>query len=304
MRTRRLGRSAIELSEIGFGCGPTAGLMLTGTARERAAVVGAALEAGINYFDTAAHYGGGRSEANLGATLRELGATALVGTKVTLDLPDMERAADAVISSVEESLIRLRRDRIDVLYLHNRVGAARAARPDIGSGALLAVEDVLAPGGLADILAGLKRRGLVRAVGCCAYGGEPAAVAKLVASGMFEAILVHYSMINTTAWGGGASPGGPDYRGMGAAAAAEGMGCVALRVLEAGALVRPVHDAPGEAGAAGEDGRDAAETAIGFALANEEITSVLVGISELRHLHAAVSASRHSPRTGAGTVSA
>ena len=75
MRKRRLGRTGFEVSEISFGCGGTAGLMVRGSEQEQCAVLGNALEQGINIFDTSPTYGGGHSEVNLGKTLKTLGAS-------------------------------------------------------------------------------------------------------------------------------------------------------------------------------------------------------------------------------------
>src|SRR5207244_2210621 len=74
MKYRPLGKTGFRVSEIGFGCGDNAGLIVNGTAAERREVVERALAVGINYFDTADHYGDGKSERNLGETLREIGA--------------------------------------------------------------------------------------------------------------------------------------------------------------------------------------------------------------------------------------
>ena len=82
MRYRPLGATGLSISEIGVGCGGTSGLMGRGTAKQRSAVVSRAIELGINYFDTAPAYDGTRSETGLGETLKELGATPVIGTKV------------------------------------------------------------------------------------------------------------------------------------------------------------------------------------------------------------------------------
>ena len=63
MRTRRLGTSELTVSVVGLGCN-NFGTRID--AREAARVVGAALDAGINHFDTAERYGAGKSEEFLG----------------------------------------------------------------------------------------------------------------------------------------------------------------------------------------------------------------------------------------------
>ena len=90
MKYRTFGNTGFQVSEIGFGCGDNAGLMVEGDADERRAVVEHALETGINYFDTSNNYGDGKSETNLGVTLRELGAHPFVATKVRLTSADMD----------------------------------------------------------------------------------------------------------------------------------------------------------------------------------------------------------------------
>ena len=62
MQYRRLGHTDLNISEIGFGCGNTAGLMIWGDPDDRLRDAERAMELGINYFDTAATYGDGQSE--------------------------------------------------------------------------------------------------------------------------------------------------------------------------------------------------------------------------------------------------
>src|SRR6476469_9024673 len=84
MEYRQFGRTGLEVSVLGFGCGAVGGLLIKGDREEMVRVVARAIEAGINYFDTARSYGNGVSEANLGWVLEELKPAVLVGTKVQL----------------------------------------------------------------------------------------------------------------------------------------------------------------------------------------------------------------------------
>ena len=70
MEYRPLGSAAIQVSEIGFGCGNVGGLMIRGERSAQVRAVARALELGINYFDTAPSYGDGQSETNLGQALK------------------------------------------------------------------------------------------------------------------------------------------------------------------------------------------------------------------------------------------
>ena len=66
MEMRVFGRSGLELSTLGFGCGAVGGLMVRGAPADQERTIGKALAAGVNYFDTAVQYGNGASERNLG----------------------------------------------------------------------------------------------------------------------------------------------------------------------------------------------------------------------------------------------
>src|SRR5687768_14774809 len=107
MKYRALGRTGIEVSALGFGCGDVGGLIVRGTPVERTRAVARAVELGINYFDTASSYGNGVSEEHLGGVLRELDLDVYVGTKVRLRPEDLGDIRGAVIRSCEASLRRL-----------------------------------------------------------------------------------------------------------------------------------------------------------------------------------------------------
>ena len=311
VRKRPLGRTGLALSEIGFGCGPTADLMVSGDAQTRRLAVARALELGIDFFDTAPLYGEGRSETHLGLALRELGASATVATKIVLQESDLGDIAGAVTRSVVASLTRLQLDRLALLQLHNRIGEKRAPQAEFGTGALLSLSDVLGAQGIVEVLKDLRSRGLVQFIGCSAYGGDMSAVGKVIESGGFDYLSVHYSLLNPTAWL--SIPRDPemrDYSGIGAQAHAAGMGVLALRVLERGLLsgaalsptarltpdrdvlvrrlraLRPVLDTT----------LPLASVATRFVLANRGISSALIGFSDVQQIEAAAhTLIRHAP---------
>jgi aryl-alcohol dehydrogenase-like predicted oxidoreductase len=290
----------LSVSEIGFGCGPTAGLIASGEREAQHAAVRRALELGIDYFDTAPLYGAGESERALGSLLRELRAAPHVATKVALADSDFGDIRGAIRRSVEGSLARLAVPRITVLHLHNRIGKRRAAKADLGSGALLCVDDVLGSGGVAETFQSLRAQGVVELFGCSAYGGDMSAVQQVVESGAFDCLQVHYSLLNASAWE--RPPAGVaarDYRGIAARAAAAGMGLVAMRALEAGVLTERL---AGDGAIPRTDQAAAAqraslaallapeplsEAALRFALSRPEVATVLVGFSDVTQVEAA-----------------
>jgi len=99
MDKRQLGRTGLDVSVLGFGCGAIGGLMVRGAAADQERAVVRAIERGVNYFDTAPQYGDGASERNLGRALKSLRAKVLVGTNVRLSESDRRNvaAADAVM---------------------------------------------------------------------------------------------------------------------------------------------------------------------------------------------------------------
>jgi aryl-alcohol dehydrogenase-like predicted oxidoreductase len=115
MRTRTIG--SLTVSVVGLGCNNFGRrLDADGTAR----VVQAALDAGINFFDTADIYGGTKSEDHLGLALRGRRDQVVVASKFGMRLDDQRRGAspEYVKRAVEDSLRRLGTDRIDLYQLH------------------------------------------------------------------------------------------------------------------------------------------------------------------------------------------
>ncbi|MDQ3161715.1 MAG: aldo/keto reductase [Actinomycetota bacterium] len=138
----RLGANGPRVSQLGLGASAIGGLFTPVSEAEGLAVVGAAVELGISYVDTAPLYGLGRSERLIGQALRELPRDDVtVSTKVGRllrddppvheELPDgmwpdtgatkpvFDFSRDGILRSFEESLARLGLDRVDVLYVHD-----------------------------------------------------------------------------------------------------------------------------------------------------------------------------------------
>jgi aryl-alcohol dehydrogenase-like predicted oxidoreductase len=115
VHTRRIG--SLEVSVVGLGCN-NFGMRLdeAGTA----AVVDAAIGAGITFFDTADIYGGTKSEEYLGRALRGRRDLVVVATKFGMAVDAQRQGATPayIKRAVEDSLRRLATDRIDLYQLH------------------------------------------------------------------------------------------------------------------------------------------------------------------------------------------
>src|ERR1044071_2953216 len=117
MLYRTVGKTPVKVSEIGFGCGNNAVLMVKASYEEQRDAVRHALDTGINYFDTAFAYGLGKSEENLGRILNELNPSVVVSTKIRLEADALTDLKAATIAAIEGSLKRLKRDRVDFIPL-------------------------------------------------------------------------------------------------------------------------------------------------------------------------------------------
>jgi aryl-alcohol dehydrogenase-like predicted oxidoreductase len=150
MDTRRIG--SLEVSVVGLGCNNFGRRLDSGAT---SAVVDAALDAGINFFDTADVYGGTKSEEFLGRALSRRRDEVVLATKFGAQLDEQRKGAkpEYVGQAVEDSLRRLRTDRIDLYQLH---------RPDPE----VPIEDTLG------VLDELVRAGKVREIGCSNFSAE------------------------------------------------------------------------------------------------------------------------------------
>jgi aryl-alcohol dehydrogenase-like predicted oxidoreductase len=107
MQYQTIGKTGVRISEIGFGSGNMAVLMVKADYVEQVAAVRNALDLGINYFDTAYAYGLGKSEENLGKILNDLGAEAEVSSKIRLETDALGDIKTATINAIEAALKRL-----------------------------------------------------------------------------------------------------------------------------------------------------------------------------------------------------
>jgi aryl-alcohol dehydrogenase-like predicted oxidoreductase len=299
MEQRVLGRTGAKLSVLGFGCGAVGGLMVRGSAADQERAVARALELGINFFDTAAAYGDGESEKNLGRVLKALRPQIFLSTKFTVLQEDRGRIGTAVAASLEASLKRLGRAQIDLLQLHNRI--ARDGRDR-------ALDAEIVLGEVVPALEALRRQGKIRFFGITGLGETPD-LHRVVDARAFDTAQICYNLLNPSA--GGALPQGlpgQDFAGLLDRAQAAGMGTIGIRVLAGGALSgaetrHPLGIQNLEPIASGADyrtdvahakrfaalvrkghARSIIEAALRFAIANQAMAAVLVGYSTIEQL--------------------
>jgi aryl-alcohol dehydrogenase-like predicted oxidoreductase len=286
VRYRPLGATGLEVSEIGFGAASFWGKPVFD---EGAAVglVHAAIDGGVTFFDTGASYSAGEAEPRLGRALKGRDAAKLVvatkagtfhagGGRIGRDF-----SSQAVIASAERSLRHLGLETLPLLQLHG---------PAIGE-----LNDELR-----GALAGLRARGLVRALGVNSF--DPAVIEHVVGLPDFDVVMVDYNVLR------------PEREPLIAHAAAAGKGVLAGMALAMGhtglqvaKLRRPQdlwyaarglvrHRAEVVKGARfgflGQvEGMNGAQAALAYVLANPDVACAVIGTTRQAHLRENLAAS-------------
>ena len=309
MRYRPFGSTRLEVSELIFGGGAVGGLLIDADDDTKRAAIAMALDAGVNWIDTADSYGSGRSERAIGWLLQEVPPERRphISTKLRIDR-DGPDYADQAAAAMAGSLERLRLERVDVYQLHNRI----AYSPELVPGSL-SPDEILRPGGVADALDRLVARGLTDHIGITATG-EAEAVREVIASGRFDSAQIYYNLLNPSA----GRPVGPTFSGYDQrllidAAADQGMAVIVIRVLAAGVIATDVRTGK-EGGVilhndvAADEARmrrvlpllrpehgQRAQVAVRYALRHPAVSGIEVGVAELEHLRLAIEAAEMGP---------
>ena len=202
---RKIGKTDIEVSELGFGCAPLGGWPVAVSDQDANISLETAWSKGIRYFDTAPLYGSGMSEKRLGNFLqKQQREEFVISTKVGRLIVDTEKSKaaekfvgspkdkdskfnfsyDATMQSFEDSLIRLGLDKIDILYLHDPDN-----HPDHFDEAKK---------GAVKALIKLRDEGVVKAIGCGMNQNEM--LIEFAKEGCFDCFLLagRYTLIDQT----------------------------------------------------------------------------------------------------------
>ncbi len=292
METRRIG--SLEVSVVGLGCN---NFGMTIDAEATRAVVDAAIDAGITYFDTAESYGQGQSEEFLGRALAGRRDQVLIASKWghTMSLAEGERGGDPALvrRCLEQTLRRLGTDYVDHYQLH---------RPD----PLTPQEETLG------VLGELVAEGKVREIGCTHFSAaeldDAAAAAARAQVRPYPSVQNHYSLLTRT----------PETDGVLAACARHDLAFVPYFPLESGLLTgkyRLGQDRPADsrllrwgkrADAFIDDdklatverlrqwseaqGRSLLELAMGWLVSNPQVATVIAGATKPAQVQANVEA--------------
>ncbi|HEV2874534.1 MAG TPA: aldo/keto reductase [Thermoleophilaceae bacterium] len=189
MRYRRLGRTGIEVSEIGYGAWGIGGAQWGGADDDESIqALHRAIDLGLNFIDTALAYGEGRSERLVGQVVRERDETVHVATKVPPKNRIWPAGEGAALEDVfppghvrecaEQSLRNLGMDSVDVLQLH------------------VWNDDWADSAELFDEVGELRSSGKIRFFGVSINDHQPANGVRLVEGGAVDTVQVIYNVFD------------------------------------------------------------------------------------------------------------
>jgi D-threo-aldose 1-dehydrogenase len=306
MKHRTFGRTGIKVSEIIFGAGAVGGVIIHKDDATKREAIRRAMAGGINWVDTAAMYGNGKSEEALSWLLPESGATPYLSTKFNLDVENLKDIPAQIEERLTASLARLKRSSVDLLQLHNRIGAKPGGR-------VMTVAQILGKNGVADGLDRLREKGLIRHMGITGLG-EAASVCEVIRSRRFDSAQVYYNLLNPSA--GRNMPKGWTGQNLGGiieACRANNVAVMAIRIFAAGVIATDERTGresvlTTDTSVAGDErktkavfdtiGADQgtrAQIALRFVLANPDISGAVIGSAELHHIDEALQAADMGP---------
>ena len=278
MQYRPLGKTGLIVSEIGLGCASWWGQKAFDE-RQAVGLVHAALDNGVTFFDTGAAYSGGEAEPRLGRALKGRNLDGVVvatkagtwhdGRRVIRDF-----SLKGIETSVERSLSNLGLETLPLLQLHGPAAGELDEK-------------------MLTMLEGLKRRGLVQALGVNSF--DPALIDHVIGLPVFDVVMVDYNVLR------------PERAPLIARAAAQGKGVLAGMALAMGHANRQVlrlraardvwyalralknHRADIAKGArfgflSQIPGMSGSQAALAYVLADPNVACAVVGTTRLAHL--------------------
>lgn len=272
MRYRKLGRSDLEVSVLGFGASPLGDVFSVTDPAEGIRAVNQAIERGINFFDVSPYYGTTLAEQRLGAALAGKRDRVLLATKCGRYGPaEFDFSPDGVARGLDASLRRLQTDYVDLLQVH-----------DVEFGSVTQIVEETLPA-----LRALQKAGKARFIGITGYSLKT--LAAIVEAGTVDTLLSYcrYDLLVQDL-----------DRMLTPLAQSRSIGLINASPLHMG-LLSPTqppdwHPAPAAIRAAGvrareiafAHGRDLTEVALRFCLAHPYVSSTLVGMSTVQQLEA------------------
>ena len=308
MKKVKLGRTNLNISEVVLGGGWVGGLFIDPTYQIMEKALEISIKSGINWIDTAETNSEGQSEKNIGDLLSALPIKdkLYISSKARLDPKSSESYGSQIDRKLDDSLKRLKTDRLDLYQLHNKITINESAET-------LTPSQVLKKNSVCDIMEKIKEDNRVDHIGITALG-DTNAIREVVNTGCFDTAQIYYNLLNPTAtfdekgmWND------QDFSSLVSDCQTQNMGILGIRIFAAGLLATDIRhgreipvthmiDIKEEERRVhkiyeivGETYGNRAQFAIRYGLSDNSLHCTVLGLATLEHLENAIQAVEMGP---------
>ena len=308
MKNIKLGRTNLNVSEVVLGGGWVGGLFIDPSYEVMEKALEISIKSGINWIDTAETYSEGQSEKNIGDLLSALPVKDkfYISSKARLDPKISETFGSQIDRKLDNSLKRLKTDKLDLYQLHNKITFEEG-------GENLTPAQILEKNGVCDIMQKIKGDGRVDHIGLTALG-DTKPIRDVVNTGCFDTAQIYYNLLNPTAifkekgiWND------QDFSNLVFDCQTQNMGILGIRVFAAGLLATDIRngreipvthmiDIREEERRVkriykivGETFGNRAQLAVRYGLSAESLHCTVLGLATLEHLQNAIQAVEMGP---------
>ena len=308
MKNIKLGRTNLNVSEVVLGGGWVGGLFIDPSYEVMEKALEISIKSGINWIDTAETYSEGQSEKNIGDLLSALPVKDkfYISSKARLDPKSSETFESQIDRKLDNSLKRLKTDKLDLYQLHNKITIEESRET-------LTPAQILEKNGVCDIMQKIKGDGRVDHIGLTALG-DTKPIRDVVNTGCFDTAQIYYNLLNPTAifkekgiWND------QDFSNLVFDCQTQNMGILGIRVFAAGLLATDVRhgreipvthmiDIKEEERRVkriykivGETFGNRAQLAVRYGLSAESLHCTVLGLATLEHLQNAIQAVEMGP---------
>ena len=308
MKNIKLGRTDLNVSEVVLGGGWVGGLFIDPSYEVMEKALETSIESGINWIDTAETYSEGRSEKNIGDLLSALPVKdkLYISSKARLDPKSSESFGSQIDRKLDNSLKRLKTDKLDLYQLHNKITFEEGAET-------LTPAQILEKNGVCDIMEKIREDSRVDHIGLTALG-DTKPIRDVVNTGCFDTAQIYYNLLNPTAtfkekgiWND------QDFSNLVSDCQAQNMGILGIRIFAAGLLATDIRhgrevpvthmiDIKEEERrvqriykVVGETYGNRAQLAVRYGLSTESLHCTVLGLATLEHLQNAIQAVEMGP---------
>ena len=308
MKNIKLGRTDLNVSEVVLGGGWVGGLFIDPSYEVMEKALEISIESGINWIDTAETYSEGQSEKNIGDLLSALPVKDkfYISSKARLDPKSSESFGSQIDRKLDNSLKRLKTDKLDLYQLHNKITFEEGVET-------LTPTQILEKNGVCDIMEKIKEDSRVDHIGLTALG-DTKPIRDVVNTGCFDTAQIYYNLLNPTAtfkekgiWND------QDFSNLVSDCQAQNMGILGIRVFAAGLLATDIRhgreipvthmiDIKEEERrvqriykVVGQTYGNRAQLAVRYGLSAESLHCTVLGLATLEHLQNAIQAVEMGP---------